>query len=376
MILLPFFIVLFGKKGLLLTRFLFAIDCKCTNLVPNIKIFCDNIMSNNLYPLKFTPVYKTKIWGGNKFEKIFNRHGVPAHCGESWEVSDVKKSVSVVSNGFLKGNSLDELVEIYMGDLVGDSVYETFGNLFPLLVKFIDASDDLSVQVHPDDELAWARHNCPGKTEMWYVMHAEENAKLVGGFNRAITKEEYVAAVDNGDVHSLLNVIDVYEGDVFFVPPGCVHAIGKGVMLLEVQQTSDITYRIFDYNRRDENGKLRELHTKEALDALDFDCVNNKKQEYHPKNNASANLVNCKYFTTNIFELDMPIERDFPEIDSFIIYICVEGGCDLEWDDNKDRVHIACGETVLVPAAIKNLRFFPEGSTKLLEVYIQTENNN
>ena len=365
----------FGKKGLLLTRFLFAIDCKCTNLVPNIKIFCDNIMSNFLYPLKFKPVYKTKIWGGNKFEKVFNRQGVPMHCGESWEVSDVQGSVSVVSNGSLKGNSLDELVEIYMGDLVGDSVYETFGNFFPLLVKFIDATDDLSVQVHPDDDLAWQRHNCPGKTEMWYVMHAEDNAKLVAGLNRAITKEEYVKAVENGNLHSYLNILDVYQGDVFFVPPGCVHAIGKGVMLLEVQQSSDITYRIFDYNRRDDNGNMRELHTELAVDAMDFDCINQTKQKYQEKKNGSANLVDCQYFTTNILEIDRPLERDFPEIDSFIIYVCVEGECSVEYEDNGESVNLAYGETILVPAMIKNLRFFPESNTKLLEVYIKIDKN-
>ena len=210
---------------------------------------------------------------------------------------------------------------------------------------------------------------------MWYVMHAEENAKLVGGFNRAITKEEYVAAVDNGDVHSLLNVIDVYEGDVFFVPPGCVHAIGKGVMLLEVQQSSDITYRIFDYNRRDDNGNLRELHTELAVDAMDFDCINNSKQKYQKKINGSANLVDCNYFTTNLLEINKPFERDFPEIDSFVIYICVDGGCRIEYEDSGESVNLAFGETVLVPAMIKNLRFFPESSTKLLEVYVKTEKN-
>lgn len=333
-------------------------------------------MSNILYPLKFSPVYKTRIWGGNKFETLFNRHGLPGHCGESWEVSDVPNSVSVVSNGFLKGNSLDELVEVYMGDLVGDSVYETFGNYFPLLIKFIDATDDLSVQVHPDDNLAWQRHNCPGKTEMWYVVHAEKDSSLIAGFNNKITKDEYVTAVENGSLHNKLNILDVKEGDVFFVPPGCVHAIGKGVLLLEVQQSSDITYRIFDYNRRDDDGNLRELHTELAVDALDFECVSNSKQKYTPKKNTEVNIIDCKYFTTNIFELDMPIERDYPEIDSFIIYICVEGGCRIEYGDKDESIDLVCGETVLIPAVIKNLRFFPKNSAKLLEVYIKIDNNN
>lgn len=333
-------------------------------------------MSNILYPLKFTPAYKTKIWGGNKFETIFNRHGIPLHCGESWEVSGVEGDLSEVSNGFLKGNNLDELIEVYMGDLVGDSVYETFGNSFPLLVKFIDATDDLSVQVHPGDDLASERHGSWGKTEMWYVIHAEDNSNLVAGFNRKISKEEYMTAVDNGSLHDMLNFLKVENDDAFFVPPGCVHAIGKGVLLVEVQQASDVTYRIYDYNRRDDDGNLRELQTDLALDAMDFECINNTKLKYQAKNNESTNIIDCKYFTTNIFKLDMPVERDFPEIDSFIIYICVEGGCNIEYDDNDDSIHIACGETVLVPAAIKNLRFFPEGNTKLLEVYIKTENNH
>lgn len=375
MIILPINIVLFGKKGLILTRFLFAIVCKYTNLVPNIKIFCDNIMSNILYPLKFSPVYKTKIWGGNKFEKLFKRKGIPRHSGESWEVSGVEGDLSVVSNGFLKGNNLDELIEVYMGDLVGDSVYETFGNSFPLLVKFIDASDDLSVQVHPGDELAWERHNCPGKTEMWYVIHAEEDSKLVVGLNRKLSKEEYVSAVENGGLHDMLNILKVENGDVFFVPPGCVHAIGKGVLLLEVQQASDITYRIFDYNRLDDEGNPRELHTDLAVDAMDFECVNNTKQKYQAKNNESVNIIDCKHFTTNIFELDMPVERDFPEIDSFIIYICVEGECRIEYGDGNDSINLICGETVLVPAAIKNLRYYPKDKAKLMEVYIKIDKN-
>ena len=328
-------------------------------------------MSNILYPLKFSPVYKTKIWGGNRFETLFRRKNLPRHCGESWEVSDVPNSVSVVCNGFLKGNSLDELVEVYMGDLVGDSVYATFGNYFPLLVKFIDATDDLSVQVHPDDDLAWQRHNSCGKTEMWYVIDAEHDATLVVGLNRQISKNEYITAVEKGHLHDMLNVVPVNNGDVFFVPPGCVHAIGKGVLLLEIQQSSDITYRIYDYNRRDDNGNLRELHTDLAVDAIDFNCCNISRQNYAIKNNSSEKVVHCKYFTTNIFALDMPVERDYPEIDSFIIYVCVEGGCRIEYGDGNDSVEIVAGETVLVPAVIKNLRFFPDGRAKLLETYVQ-----
>ena len=365
----------FGKKRLLLPRFLFAIDCKYTNIVPNIKIFCVIKMSNILYPLKFTPVYKTKIWGGNRFEKLFNRKNTPRHCGESWEISDVEGSVSVVSNGVLKGNSLEELLEIFMGDLVGDSVYEVFGNRFPLLVKFIDAADDLSVQVHPDDDIAFERHNLQGKTEMWYVMDGDKDSELICGFNRELKKDEYIKAVDNHSIKDLLNYVGAKKGDVFFIPSGCVHAVGKGLLLMEIQQTSDVTYRIFDYNRKDENGNLRELHTDLAADALDFNYFNNKKIDYTPQKNAPVNVIDCKYFTTNVFALDIPVERDFPEIDSFIIYICVEGRCRIEYGDLGESVEITFGETVLVPAAIKNLRFYPDGNTRLIEAYIK-ENNH
>ena len=329
-------------------------------------------MENRLYPLKFVPIYKTKIWGGNRFEKNFNRKDVPANCGESWEISGVEDNVSVVSDGFLKGNSLAELLEVYMGDLVGDAVYEKFGNEFPLLIKFIDACDDLSVQVHPNDELAEERHNSYGKTEMWYVLDTVENAKIINGFCRNVERSEYIENLHNGSLMKILNSINVHTGDIFFIPAGRVHAIGAGNLIAEIQQTSDVTYRIFDFDRRDSDGNLRELHTELAVDAIDYKYYDDYRTVYTPRINETVNAVDCKYFTTNVFEFSMPIEKDYPEIDSFVIYICTEGNCRIEYDENHSSVSLRRGETILIPAIIKNLCFYPEGKTSLLEVYIKS----
>lgn len=329
-------------------------------------------MEKRLYPLKFVPIYKTKIWGGNKFEKKFDRKDVPANCGESWEISGVEGDVSVVSNGFLEGNTLDELLEVYMGDIVGDAVYEKFGNEFPLLIKFIDACDDLSVQVHPNDELAAERHNSYGKTEMWYVLDTENNAKIINGFRRDVERSEYTEALENGRLMEILNSINVHTGDIFFIPAGRVHAIGAGNLIAEIQQTSDVTYRIYDFDRRDSNGNLRELHTDLALDAIDYKYYDDYRTMYSPRINETINAIDCKYFTTNVFEFDMPIEKDFPEIDSFIIYICTNGSCRIEYDEDHSSVSLGRGETILIPAIIKNLCFYPDGKASLLEVYIKS----
>ena len=311
-------------------------------------------MENNLYPIKFLPIVKPKIWGG-----------------ESWQISGVEGDVSVVGNGFLAGNTLDELLEVYMGDLVGDAVYEKFGNEFPLLIKFIDARDRLSVQVHPGDELAAERHNSFGKTEMWYVLDCEDGAELINGFNREMSKDEYLDALNNGRLLDILNKVKVKRGDVFFIPAGRVHGIGGGNHIAEIQQTSDVTYRIYDYDRRDSNGNSRELHTELAVDAIDYKLYDNYRTDYVAEVNSTVNVVDCKYFTTNVFECDAPVEKDFPEIDSFIIYMCTAGGCRIECEESEKPVEIKCGETVLIPAAIKNLCFIPDGKTTLLEVYIK-----
>jgi mannose-6-phosphate isomerase len=326
----------------------------------------------NLYPLKFTPICKDKIWGGNKLNELLNKeYPELPNCGESWEISGVQDEVSVVSNGFLKGNSLEELIEVYMGDLVGEKVYEKFGIEFPLLVKFIDANDNLSIQVHPNDELSRERHDAFGKTEMWYVVQADPGAKLISGFNRKMDKEGYLNYFKNGQLEEILNYEEVKAGDVFFIPAGRVHAIGKGIVVAEIQQTSDVTYRIYDFNRVDDHGNPRELHTDLAVDAIDYRFESNYRTDYHPVDNASVKLVECEYFTTNILPLTTSVERDFTNFDTFVIYTCLEGKYNLSWEDQS--MLVKKGESVLVPALINNfvLSAANGGAVKLLEVYVK-----
>ena len=323
-----------------------------------------------LYPLKFTPIYKDKIWGGDKIRQLLNKdYGNLPNCGESWELSGVEGNVSVVSNGYLAGNTLEELVEVYMGDLVGDKTYEKYGIEFPLLIKFIDANDDLSIQVHPDDEMSAARHNAFGKTEMWYVMQADQGAKLQSGFNTQVDKDLYLKKLENAELTEILNFEEVSAGDVFFIPAGRVHAIGKGILLAEIQQTSDVTYRIYDYDRRDDKGNLRELHTDLALDAIDFTLFPEYKTNYKPQINESVELASCPYFTTNVLEVNSAIEKDYNNLDSFVIYICLEGELIVETESGAEKVQK--GETILIPASIESVLIKPVTPlVKLLEVYI------
>jgi mannose-6-phosphate isomerase len=324
---------------------------------------------NTLYPLKFSPICLEKIWGGNRLKTLLNKKYETKNCGESWEISGVEGNISVVSNGFLKGNDLSELIEIYMGDLVGDKVYEKFGTEFPLLIKFIDAQDDLSIQVHPNDELSKERHNAFGKTEMWYVVDVADGALINSGFNQPVDKGKYIEHLENGNLVDLLKYDEAKIGDVFFIPAGRVHAIGKGSLVAEIQQTSDVTYRIFDYNRKDDQGNLRELHTDLALDAIDFSYLDEYKTKYTPVLNQSTEIVSCKYFTTNILEFDKTIEKDYFQIDSFVIYITLEGDFEIETEAGIEKV--SKGETVLVPANIDLFKLKPlNGKVKLLEVYI------
>ena len=323
-----------------------------------------------LYPLKFTPIYKDKIWGGNKIKSILNKdYGDMPNCGESWELSGVEGNLSVVSNGYLAGNSIEELIEVYMGDLVGDQLFETFGTEFPLLIKFIDANDDLSIQVHPNDEMAAERHHSYGKTEMWYVMQADPGSKLQSGFNQPVDQEKYLEKLKKVELTDILHFEEVTSGDVFFIPAGRVHAIGKGILLAEIQQTSDITYRIYDYDRRDDQGNLRELHTDLALDAIDYTLYPEYKTKYEPKLNESVELVSCKYFTTNVLELNQPVEKDYNKLDSFVIYICLDGKVQIKTESGSESLQK--GETILIPASIENVQLMPVSATvKLLEVYV------
>jgi mannose-6-phosphate isomerase len=325
---------------------------------------------DGLYPLKFAPIFKDKIWGGNKLNSVLNKDfGQLSNCGESWEISGVDGNVSIVSNGYLAENSLTELIEVYMGDLVGDKVFNDFGTDFPLLIKFIDANDDLSIQVHPDDEMAAERHNSFGKTEMWYVMQADKGALLQVGFNQEVDQEKYLEKLNQTQLTDILNFEEVASGDVYFIPAGRVHAIGKGILLAEIQQTSDVTYRIYDYDRRDDKGQLRELHTELALDAIDYSIYPEYKTSYTPQLNKSVELVSCNYFTTNVLEFKQIVEKDYNNLDSFVIYICLEGEANIVTESGKEV--ILKGETVLIPASIENVRLEPKSeSVKLLEVYI------
>lgn len=324
----------------------------------------------DLYPLKFAPIFDEKIWGGQKLKTDLGKDcGHLPNCGESWEISGVQGNISVVSNGYLAGNNLEELIEIYMGDLVGDKVYEKFSVEFPLLIKFIDANDDLSIQVHPNDELAKKRHQAFGKTEMWYVLQADKGAKLNSGFNQKIDKETYLKKLNDKKLTDILNFEEVKAGDVYFIPAGRVHAIGKGILLAEIQQTSDITYRIYDYNRKDTNGKERDLHTELALDAIDFSCHETYKTDYHSILNESSEIAKCNYFTTNILEFDTPIAKDIYGLDSFVIYICVEGEYEITSPGTTEKVKK--GETILVPASFSQFQLKPlTPKVKLLEVYL------
>ena len=324
-----------------------------------------------LYPLKFIPIYRSKIWGGDKLRTIFGKDFSPlTNCGESWELSGVPGNTSVVSYGPLKNNSLEELIEIYMDELVGYKIFEKFATEFPLLIKFIDANDILSIQVHPDDELSKLRHKAFGKTEMWYILNADENAEIITGFNQKIDKNTYLQHLRNKTLKDILNIEKAHADDVLFIPAGRIHSIGSGIFLAEIQQTSDITYRIYDWERKDEEGNERELHTELAVDAIDFSFHVEYKTKYQSKLNASSEIVNCKYFTTNILIFDRQVERDYYFIDSFVIYICIKGSFKIFYDNNKFEI-VKAGETVLIPAILKNLSLIPEETTKLLEIFIK-----
>ncbi|MCK4992032.1 MAG: mannose-6-phosphate isomerase [Bacteroidales bacterium] len=318
--------------------------------------------------MKFKPILKDKIWGGPKLRDVLGKNASDK-AGESWEISGVEGDISVAENGFLAGNSLQELAEIYMGDLLGDSIYERFGVEFPLLIKFIDAADFLSVQVHPDDALAKERHNSYGKTEMWYIVESEKG-QLIAGFNQELEKEKYLQHTNGGSLKEILNYEAVAPGDIYFMPAGRVHAIGAGVLLAEIQQTSDVTYRIYDWDRTDDQGKSRDLHTDLALDAIDFSFHKQYKTPYKALLNSTVNAVDSPYFTTSVIHLDQPVEKDFNMIDSFVIYMCMEGTAGITYGKGEIET-IKKGESILIPAELKSLALIPTEASTLLEVYIK-----
>ncbi len=319
-----------------------------------------------LYPLKFKPILKDKIWGGTKLKTVLGKESSSSNLGESWEISDVQGDVSVVSNGVFKNQSLKVLLETYKGDLIGEKNHALFGDKFPLLIKFIDAKEALSVQLHPNDELAAERHNSFGKTEMWYVMQADKDANLIVGFNQEMTSEKYVKHLNAHTLPDILNYDKVVAGDTYFIEAGRLHAIGAGVLLAEIQQTSDVTYRVYDWDRIDNDGNARELHNDLAIQAFDFQMSDNFRVSYQKEDNTTHEMVSCPFFTTNFLKVNETIVK-YNTKDSFIVYMCVEGEAVIE--TNSDYEQLKIGETLLLPAAIETYKITSTNAT-LLEVYV------
>jgi len=325
---------------------------------------------NKLYPLKFKPIFRDKIWGGQKIKTVLGMDfGNLPNCGEVWVLSGVANNETIVSDGFLEGNELNELIEVYMDDLVGEKAFRMYKNEFPILVKFIDANDYLSIQVHPDDELAQKRGIGNGKTEMWYIISADEKSELISGFNKTVDQKRYLDHLKNKNLKDILNFEKVSAGDVFYMPAGRVHALGPGILLAEIQQTSDTTYRIYDWDRLDDKGNPRQLHIEEAIDAIDYKAYDNYRSEYPKVKNETIEIVDEQYFTTNILDLDKPLQKNYDQLDSFVIYTCVEGSSHIKY--TQGSVSLKMGECVLVPNDIKNIGIFPDDKTKILETYIR-----
>lgn len=322
-----------------------------------------------MYPLKFAPILKQTLWGGDKIVPFKHLADDVTGIGESWEISDVEDNESVVINGPDKGLNLAEMVRKYREELVGEANYKRFGNKFPLLIKFIDAKQDLSIQVHPDDALAKKRHNSFGKTEMWYVVDADKGAKLRSGFSQQITPKEYKERVYNNTITDVLQEYEIKTGDVFFLPAGRIHSIGAGAFIAEIQQTSDVTYRIYDFNRKDADGKPRELHTELAREAIDYEVLGDYRTEYEAVKDEPVELVACPYFTTSLYDMTEEIGCDYSELDSFVILMCLEGSCRIV-DEEKNETPLQAGETVLLPATTQEISIIPDGSVKFLETYV------
>jgi mannose-6-phosphate isomerase len=316
------------------------------------------------YPLQFEPILKERIWGGEKLKTLLNKPITSAITGESWELSTVEGDVSVVANGEWKGKLLTEIINDSPDEILGTAVHARFGKQFPLLFKYLDAREDLSIQVHPNDELAKKRHNSFGKTEMWYIMQADDDARIIVGFKEKSNASDYLENLENKTLLSILDDVKVKSGDVFFLETGTVHAIGAGLVVAEIQQTSDITYRLYDFDRVDANGNTRELHVDLALEAINYDKVETKK-EYTKNLNSSNEIVDCPYFTTNFIPLDGEISVS-KSGKTFTVYMCTEGTFELEY--NNSKIQYKKGDTVLIPAAMN--AFILSGKASILEIYI------
>jgi mannose-6-phosphate isomerase len=322
-----------------------------------------------LHPLKFNPILKEMLWGGKKIPSNLQIEvSADAKIGENYAVSGLPNDISLVNEGKLKGKNLAELIEKYKGQLIGEKVYATFGTKFPLLIKYIDANDDLSIQVHPDDALAKIKHDSFGKTEMWYVIESDDEAKLISGFTKKTTAQEFEELHQSGRIMELMQSHPTHEGDTFFIPAGKVHSIGKGNLIAEIQQTSDITYRIYDFNRTDKFGNPRELHHELAMDAMNFSDDDAGKVNYSLCNNKTVNLAQCQYFTTNILEANETINKTYKANDSFVILMNVGGSCEITSSDYTTSLNNM--EAILIPACINDIIIKPTNSVKLLEVYI------
>ena len=316
--------------------------------------------------IKFRPILKQVLWGGNKIIPFKQLDVDMEQVGESWEVSGVKDNESIVANGQYEGMKLNDLVALLKGDLVGKENYERFGNEFPLLIKFIDASKQLSIQVHPNDEQAKAKGLKRGKTEMWYIMESAPDATLLSGLKRTITPEEYKAMVENETITDALCEYRVGEGDVFYLPAGRIHSIGAGTFLAEIQETSDVTYRIYDFKRKDKDGNYRQLHTEAAAECIDYSVENDYRTKYEARKNEGVELAQCAHFTTSVYDLDEPMLLDYSELDSFVVLIALSGECTLSTGDTETQLR--AGETVLLPATTQTLNV--SGTVKFLETFV------
>lgn len=315
------------------------------------------------YPLLFKPIFKERIWGGSALKKL-NKKIFSEKTGESWELSAVPKDESIVASGIYKNKSISELLSNFAAEILGQSVVDRFGKSFSLLFKYLDAQQDLSIQVHPNDELAQKRHGCLGKTEMWYVVEAKPDATILVGFKKTVTKQQYLSAIEDNTIEKLLNKIAVKKGDVFMLETGTVHAIGAGILIAEIQQSSDITYRIYDFDRRDADGNLRELHNDLAIDAINFNQADCQKN-YQKTENQSNNIVVSTYFKTNYIALKgtFIVEKNS---DSFLVYMVVDGQCQIRY---SDKVYdFIKGQTIMLPAILTNFEIV--GNAEILEISI------
>lgn len=320
-----------------------------------------------MQPLKFNALLKQTIWGGDKIIPFKQLDEQLENVGESWEISGVPGNETLVKEGPLAGRSLNSLVEEFKGKLVGQDNYARFGNEFPLLIKFIDARQDLSIQVHPTDEIAQKQGKTRGKTEMWYLMKSDADAKLYSGLKQQITPSQYEAMVEDDTICDALAQYSVKDGDVFFLPAGRIHAIGTGCFLAEIQQTSDVTYRIYDFKRKDKDGNYRELHTKQAAESINYAVESDYRTDYTPVKNQGVSLVQCPYFCTAVYDLDEPMTLDYSELDSFVILIALEGSANIT-DNEGNSLTLQAGETLLIPATTAELKV--EGTVKFLETYV------